>query len=139
MVEMGKVFEEAGTGFEGSMEKASAAAQFASEAIGAVGSIMAANSAQQVAAIDKQIAAEQKRDGKSAASIAKIKALEGKKEAMQRKAFNQNKKMMMAQAVANTAAAITQTFADKGYPEGVPFQFTLSRGKFQVICTNLQF
>ena len=121
MVEMGKVFETAGTGFEGSMEKASAAAQFASEAIGAVGSIMAANSAQQVAAIDKQIAAEQKRDGKSAASIARIKALEGKKEAMQRKAFNQNKKMMMAQAVANTAAAITQTFADKGYPEGVPF------------------
>lgn len=121
IIEMGKEFKNAGDGFEGSMQKASAAAQFASEAIGAVGSIMAANSAQQVAAIDKQIAAEQKRDGKSAASIARIKALEGKKEAMQRKAFNQNKKMMMAQAVANTAAAITQTFADKGYPEGVPF------------------
>ena len=120
-VEMGKIMDNASDGIKGSFEKASAGAEFASAAIGAVGSIMAANSAQQVAAIDKQIAAEQKRDGKSAASLAKIKQLEGKKLAMQRKAFNQNKKMMMAQAVANTAAAITQTFADKGYPAGIPF------------------
>ena len=60
----------------------------------------------QTAEIDKQIAAEQKRDGKSAESMAKIKAMEKKKEEIERKAFERNKKMQMAQTVMNTAASI---------------------------------
>ena len=45
---------------------------------------------------DKQIEAEKKRDGKSAASVAKITAVEKKKDAIARKAFNTNKKLQMA-------------------------------------------
>lgn len=75
-------------------------------AIASVSSIMAANSKAQIAEIDKQIEAEKKRDGKSADSLNKIKAMEKKKEAMERKAFERNKKMQMAQTVANTAASI---------------------------------
>ena len=75
-------------------------------AIASVSSIMAANSKAQIAEIDKQIEAEKKRDGKSADSLNKIKGMEKKKEAMERKAFERNKKMQMAQTVANTAASI---------------------------------
>lgn len=75
-------------------------------AIASVSSIMAANSKAQIAEIDAQIAAEKKRDGKSVDSLNKIKGMEKKKEAMERKAFERNKKMQMAQTVANTAASI---------------------------------
>jgi len=67
-----------------------------------------------IAKIDDQIAAEKKRDGKSAQSIARIQALEKKKEAQQRKAFEVNKKMLMAQTVANTAAGIMRAIAEGG-------------------------
>ena len=81
-------------------------------AIGAVSQIMAANSKAQIAEIDKQIEAEKKRDGKSAESIQKIKAMEKKKEAMQKKAFEQNKKMQMAQTIVNTASGIMKAYTD---------------------------
>jgi len=73
---------------------------------------MAANSKAQVAEIDNQINAEKKRDGKSAESMAKIKQLEAKKLAMQKKAFEQNKKMQMATTIVSTAASIMQVAAD---------------------------
>jgi len=75
-------------------------------AIGAISQMMAANSKAQIAEIDNQIAAEKKRDGKSKESMAKIAALEAKKLAKQKKAFEQNKKMKMAETVINTASAI---------------------------------
>ena len=78
----------------------------AGAAIGTISQIMAANSKAQLAEIDKQIAAEKKRDGKSSESIQKIKAMEKKKEEIERKAFERNKKMQMAQTVMNTAASI---------------------------------
>jgi len=94
----------------GSMEtktqKFAAGLSIAANAVTMLGQIQAAKSNAAIAGIDKEIAAEKKRDGKSAASVAKLKALEAKKEAMKRKAFNQNKKMMMAQAAMGTAAAI---------------------------------
>ena len=74
--------------------------------VGNIGAIQAKASAAKIAGIDQEIAAEKKRDGKSAASLAKIKALEKKKEAAKRKAFEQNKKMQMGETVINTAAAI---------------------------------
>lgn len=75
-------------------------------AIGAVGGMLAASSKAKIAGIDAEIAAEQKRDGKSAESVAKIKGLEKKKEAAARKAFEMNKKMQMAGAVISTASAV---------------------------------
>ena len=81
-------------------------------AIGAVSQIMAANSKAQIAEIDKQIEAEKKRDGKSADSLAKIKTMEKKKEAMAKKAFEQNKKMQMAQTIVNTASGMMRAYKD---------------------------
>lgn len=78
----------------------------ASAAIGAVSSMLQANSQARIANIDKEIAAEQKRDGKSAASVAKIEAMEKKKDSIARKQFNTNKKLQLAQAVMATAAGI---------------------------------
>ena len=86
-------------------------------AIGAVSEIMAANSKAQIAEIDRQIAAEQKRDGKSKESLAKIQAMEKKKDQMARKAFEQNKKMQMASTIVNTAAAVVKTLNDPTIPE----------------------
>lgn len=85
-------------------------------AIGAVSQIMAANSKAQIAEIDKQIEAEKKRDGKSADSLNKIRGMEKKKEQMERKAFQRNKKMQMAQTVVNTAAAITKALTETPFP-----------------------
>ena len=79
--------------------------------ISAVSSIMAASSKAKIAGIDAEIAAEQKRDGKSAGSIAKIQALEKKKEAAQKKAFEMNKKLQIAQIAISTAAAMVSAAA----------------------------
>ena len=79
--------------------------------VGTIGGIMAAASKAQIAEVDKQIQAEKNRDGKSKESLAKIKAMEAKKEQMKRKAFEQNKKMQIAETIINTAAAI---MAQKG-------------------------
>jgi len=84
------------------------------QAIGAVSSIMAANSKAQIAEIDRQIEAEKKRDGKSKESVAKIKAMEQKKEAIAKKAFEQQKKMQIAQTIISTATAVMQTLSASG-------------------------
>lgn len=91
-----------------SMEKGAAYATALSQTMSQVGNIMNAASNARIAGIDKEIAAEKKRDGKSKESIAKIKQLEKKKEQEKRKAFERNKKMQMAQTVINTAAAIME-------------------------------
>lgn len=83
----------------------------ASAAIGAVAQILNASSQARIANIDKEISAEQKRDGTSAASLAKIDAMEKKKDSIARKAFNTNKKLQMAQAVMSTAAGIAGVLA----------------------------
>jgi len=72
---------------------------------------LAANSQAKIASIDEEIAAEQRRDGQSAASVAKIKAMEAKKEAIAKKAFNQQKKMQMAQVVIATASSVAHNVA----------------------------
>jgi len=82
-------------------------------AIGAVGGMLAASSKAKIAGIDAEIAAEQKRDGKSAESVARIKALEKKKEAAARKAFEVNKKMQMAGAIISTASAVMGALGSK--------------------------
>ncbi len=114
---MSLTLEEGGTG----MAKAAATAEFAAQAIGQIGAMMAAQSTAQVAEVDKQIAAEKKRDGKSAESIAKLKGLEKKKEAMERKAFERDKKMQMARTVASTAAGIMGVMSGVKSPLDAPF------------------
>ena len=79
--------------------------QLVAQAISAVSSILKAASDAKIAGIDKEIDAEQKRDGKSAASVEKIKAMEKKKDDIARKSFETQKKLQMASVVVNTAAA----------------------------------
>jgi len=74
-------------------------------AIGAISQMMAANSKAQIANIDQQIEAEKRRDGQSAASVAKIQAMEKKKDALARRSFEQQKKIQMAQTIISTASA----------------------------------
>jgi len=93
-------------GFNKQMQSASVAFGAIAGMIGAVAGLLKASSDAKIAGIDKEIAAEQKRDGKSAASVAKLDALEKKKDAQARKSFNVQKKLMMAQAVMSTAAGI---------------------------------
>ena len=106
---VGEVFNrtaEDGTKSAGAMEKAIAVANAVATTVSQTAAIMAAASQARIAAIDAEIAAEKKRDGKSAQSLSKIKGLEKKREAMARKAFEQNKKMQMASIIANTAAGV---------------------------------
>ena len=103
------------TAEKGSAEATQARLAIASSAVSTLAQITAAASAQKVAAIDKEIEAEKKRDGQSAKSVERIKALEKKKEAQQRKAFERNKKMMMAHTVINTASAVVATLAQDGW------------------------
>ena len=97
------------------MEKMGAKAKAIADTIGAINSIMQASMQASIAKIDQQIAAEKKRDGKSAGSVAKLQQLEKKKEAMAKKAFDMNKKMLMAQTIANTAAGVMATMKDTGF------------------------
>ena len=77
--------------------------------LGSLGQLAAASAKQRIAGVDQEIAAEKKRDGKSKESLAKIAALEKKKEMIERKAFERNKKIQMAQIIVNTAAAIMKS------------------------------
>jgi hypothetical protein len=69
-----------------------------------------ASSDAKIRQIDNEIAKEKSRDGVTAASTQKIKALEAKKEAAKKKAFEQDKKMKKAQTVIATAQAIMAAF-----------------------------
>ena len=111
IVSMGGTAEKVASKGAFAAQKLSAGFSAAAAIIGSVISILDASSKAKIAGIDKEIAAEEKRDGKSAASVEKLKALDAKKEASARKAFNINKKLMMAQAVMSTAAGIAGALA----------------------------
>ena len=80
--------------------------------IGALSNMYAASSRASIASVDQQIAAEKKRDGNSAKSVAKIAALEKKKEAMAKKAFEMNKKMQIASTIISTASAVMAVLSE---------------------------
>lgn len=94
----------------------------AASAVQGLSQMLAAKSKMAVAGVDKEIAAEKRRDGKSAGSLAKIAALEKKKEQMKRKAFEQDKKMKMAQTVISTASGVMNALDSAP----VPFNFILA-------------
>jgi len=84
--------------------------QVLSNGIGAFAATAAAFAQNQTAVIDKQIEAEKKRDGSSAGSLKKIEAMNKKKEMIERKAFERDKKMKAAQAAIATALGAIQAF-----------------------------
>jgi len=90
--------------------------------ISALGAMSKAASDQKIAGIDNEIAAEKARDGKSAGSVAKLAALEKKKEQAKRKAFEMDKKMKMAQTVISTAQGVTAMLG----AAPPPFNFALA-------------
>lgn len=99
-------------------EKFKAMAEVASAALATVQAVYAQSSAAKIAGVDAEIAAEQKRDGKSAESVAKLQSLERKKDSIARKSFEVNKKIMMAQAIMATAAGIAGALGSP--PFGIP-------------------
>lgn len=116
LVAMGQKAQEVGTEGQFAARKLGEGFAVAASVIGTVMSILDASTKAKTAGIDKEIAAEQKRDGKSSASVEKIKALEAKKEAIAKKAFNTNKKLSIAQAVMSTAAGIANALGRPGDP-----------------------
>ena len=92
-------------------QKLSAGFAAAAAVIGGIGSVLRAQSDVAIAAVDKQIEAEKKRDGKSAESMARIKKMEQQKEAMKKKQFETQKKVQLAQAVMSTAAGVAGALA----------------------------
>ena len=103
---------------EGGMGKVAAVSAGAAAAIGSVMAIQAAAAKQAVGEIDKMIEAEKKRDGKSKGSVAKIAAMEKRKDDIKRKSFNTNKKLMLAQAIMATAASVSSALVG---PPGLPW------------------
>jgi hypothetical protein len=95
------------------------AMEAASATLGALGSMLAESSKGRIAGVDDEIAAEKKRDGQSAASVAKIKKLEAKKEAIKRKAFEIEKKVNMARTIMNTAAGIMAYMKEENLPMAI--------------------
>ena len=68
--------------------------------------IKSAGTADRIAAIDKEIAATKKLGGTTEAKEKRLMALEAKKESLKKKQFEQNKKMMMAQAAMGIALGV---------------------------------
>ena len=93
------------------MEKVQAGLSAVGSVISTIGAISKAASEQRIRGIDSEIEAEKKRDGSSKQSLAKIAALEKKKDNEKRKQFNMNKKMQMAMTVINTAQAAMGAYA----------------------------
>ena len=115
---VGTVFSQTGEEAASGAEKFAAVAGAAAATFGAIGAMQKAQSEQQVRAIDAEIEAERNKDGKSKESLAKIQKLEQKKDAIKRKAFEQDKKMKLAQAVMSTAQAVATAIAG---PPGLPW------------------
>ena len=88
-----------------------AVAGMMADAFGAMAQIARAKFDKAIAGVDKLIEREKAMDGQSAASVAKLKALEAKKEAMKRKAFETDKKLKLAQAVMSTAAGVANALS----------------------------
>ena len=87
-------------------QSALAVTQAVAAGMSALFQTMAAGTRNRIAHVDKEIEAEKKRDGKSKESLARLAALEKKKEALRKKEFDQKKKGMMAEVVMSTAMGI---------------------------------
>ena len=106
-------------------EKVAAIATLIAGMIGQVMSMLSAQTEQTTALYDREIAAEKNRDGKSKQSVAKMAELEKKKDNMKKKAFQLNKKLMIAQAIASTAAGVAGAL-NISTPYEFPFAATIA-------------
>ena len=112
-----KVGEESFTfkdGISKGMNEVAKSLMVASVGLAGIRQLADASSKNRVAGIDREIEAEKKRDGKSKESLERIRALEAKKEKMQRKQFEVNKKLMMAEVAMNTGLAIMKVMGQTG-------------------------
>jgi hypothetical protein len=104
------------------VQKISAIADVANQALSTIESVIASSAKAKEDGIDREIAAEERRDGKSVQSQLKIQALQKQKDAVAKKAFETNKKLMMAQAVIATATGIAMALSSAP----PPFNFILA-------------
>jgi len=95
--------------------------------VSAYAQISKASSDDKVRGIDQEIAAEKKRDGSSEASLSKISGLEKKKEKEQKKAFETNKKMKMAQTAISTASGALAAYTS-AIESGIPAPYNMILG-----------
>ena len=100
-----QVWEKASDDAAGTAAKISVALQGVATVISGFAAVLAADSKAKIAAIEDQIKMEKKLDGKSEESLAKIKAMEIKKEQMARKQFERNKQLQIANAISPRAQA----------------------------------
>ncbi len=105
---IGKKFKEMATADKIDLLMAGATA--AVQSLNAINSILDAQSRKSVKQVQQQIDIEKKRDGKSAESLARLKELDKKKESMERKAFERNKKIAIANALISTASGMIGVF-----------------------------
>jgi hypothetical protein len=111
------------------MEKVSAGIGLASSMTAQLGSIMAARSKMKIAAIDKEIELTKKLYGGTAKGEQMVAKLEAKKDAAKRKAFKQQKGIMMAQTIMGTAQGIMHAIStgmQAGLPAGPPLAAALA-------------
>jgi hypothetical protein len=103
---------------------------FAQGVADGVGSVYQASSDARVAGIDQEIAAEKKRDGKSAESLAKIRSLEKKK-------IKEQAKAKKASVIISAATAIAMSFAQLGPIAGIPAAAMMAgMGVLQIAAIN---
>ena len=108
-------------------------------AISTIANVQKASSDARIRAIDKEIEAEKKRDGKSAGSVAKIKELEKKKKQEERKAFEQKKKTDSANVIISTASAAMQAYSQMGPIAGaIMAAFIVAMGAQQLATIQSQ-
>jgi hypothetical protein len=120
-------------------EKIQAGLMAVGSAISTIANVQKASSDARIRAIDKEIEAEKKRDGKSAASVAKIKELEKKKKQEERKAFEQKKKTDSANVIISTASAAMQAFSMMGPIAGsIMAAFIVAMGAQQLATIQSQ-
>ena len=96
-----------------------AGAQAVGSAISAFGAAQQGFAQSRVKEIDNMISAEKKMDGKSKESLAKIAQMEAKKLAIQKKAFEQDKKVKIATAIISTATAAAMAYSAMPGPLGI--------------------
>jgi len=120
-------FEIMGDASASMSDKVQAGLGAVSAMISAVAQMSKASSDDKVRAIDQEIAAEKKRDGSSEASLSKISGLEKKKEKEQKKAFETNKKMKMAQTAIATASGALAAYTS-ALESGIPAPYNAILG-----------
>lgn len=95
----------------------------------ALGSMYQSLTEQKIAGIDREIEAEQRRDGKSKESLEKIKKLEAKK-------IKENAKASKAQVIMSTSVAIMRAFQDFGIYGAIPAAIMAGMGAMQISQIN---